>query len=79
MAEKQKGTKKEDQDERKTIFAKLFSKPSKDEEYVSDLKAQWAELDAAGRVKFAIGVLIGVILFFGALALAYLALSALVG
>ena len=79
MSDRQKDKENEDQKERKTIFDRLFSKPSKDEAYVSDLKTQWSELETAGRFKFIIGALIGLLLFISALLLAYLALSALIG
>ncbi len=80
MPEKKEGSKNKDQEERKTIFNRLFSKPSRnDEDYMSDLQLQWAELDTPGRMKFVLGAIIGLILFIGALILSYLALSALVG
>ena len=79
MPEKEKESKKVDGSESKAIFGRLFSRPSRDETYVSDLKTQWAELDAPGRVKFVLGALIGLALFVGALLLAYWVLSSLVG
>jgi hypothetical protein len=57
----------------------LFSKSARDETYLSDLEAQWGDLDTAGRVKFVLGTLIGLAVFIGALFLVYLALSYLVG
>ena len=79
MPEKQQKANKEDREERKSIFTRLFSRPSRDEDYMADLNAQWADLETAGRIKFVLGALLGLILFIGGLILAYLALSALVG
>jgi hypothetical protein len=79
MSKKEKGSQPKDPDQRKSILNRLFSKPSRDETYLSDLKTQWAELDSSGRAKFVLGALIGVIVFIGALILAYFVLSALIG
>lgn len=70
---------KQDTHQRKSLFDRFLSNPSRDESYFSDLKTQWSKLDTPERTKFILGAVIGVILFLGALFLAYLALSALVG
>ena len=79
MPDTQQKSNKEDGEERKSIFTQMFSRPSRDDDYMADLKAQWADLATAGRVKFVLGALLGLFLFIGALVLAYLALSALIG
>ena len=79
MPEDKKESKKLDGDKGNTFFGRLFSRPQQDETYVSDLKAQWAELDKPGRLKFIIGALVGLALFIGTLLLAYRVLSFLVG
>jgi hypothetical protein len=79
MPEKRNKSKNEGRDQRKGIVAWLFVKPARDETYISDFKAQWMDLDPPGRVKFVLGALIGLILFIGALILAYLVLSHIVG
>ena len=78
MSEKDKKPQHQDRDQRRSFIERLFSKPDRDQNYVPELKAQWSALDSAGRVKFVLGALIGLILFFGALFLAYLALSSLI-
>jgi hypothetical protein len=79
MPDNPKRPKNETQNGRKSIFDRLFAKPSRDETYISDLKAQWASMNRADRIKFVLGVIIGLALFIGALLLAYLALSSLFG
>ena len=79
MPEDKKDSKKLDGDKMNTFFGRLFSRPQRDETYISDLKAQWVELDKSGRVKFVIGAMIGLALFVGTLVLAYWVLSFLVG
>ena len=78
MSEKDKKSNHQDRDQRKSILERLFSKPANDQDYVPDLKDSWNTLDSTGRIMFIIGALIGLILFLGALVLAYLALSALI-
>lgn len=79
MPDNKEQTKNRKGEERKSIFNSLFSRPSRDEAYLSDLKAQWAKLDLAGRIQFVLGAILGLALFIGALLLAYFALSSLVG
>lgn len=78
MPENRNESHKEGHAEQKGIIGRFFSKPSRDETFLSDLKAQWGDLDTPGRVKFVLGTLIGFALFIGALFLAYMALSYLV-
>ena len=78
MSEKDKKSNHQDRDQRKSILGRLFSRPAGDQDYVPDLKDSWNTLDSTGRIMFIIGALIGLILFLGALVLAYLALSALI-
>ena len=79
MPDNSKESKNQTENQQKTIFSRLFSRPSRDETYFSDLKAQWVKLNAPGRVKFILGALIGLALFLGALLLAYWALASLAG
>ena len=41
MPEDNKDSKKLDGDKQNTFFGRLFSRPQRDETYISDLKAQW--------------------------------------
>lgn len=62
---------------RKTILGALFTREEPDQDYIPELKSQWNKMDKTERVKFVLGAVLGVILFFGALVGAFLLLSAL--
>jgi hypothetical protein len=79
MPEKHERVREKDHEQQTSILGRFFSRPSRDEAFVTDLKTQWAALDSSGRVKFIIGALIGLVLFIGALLLAYFTMSALIG
>ncbi len=79
MPKNNKQKQNSDPKEPETLFGRLFSRSSGDQAYISDLQAQWADLDRPDRVKFVFGALLGLALFVGALLLAYWVLSSLVG
>ena len=78
MGDKQGSQKKEENSQDKTIMDWLFSRQKMDQDYVPDLKSQWAQMDNPDRFKFVLGGVVGLLLFIGALALAYYVLSLLI-
>jgi hypothetical protein len=77
---REKNTEKPQQKEkRNSLLGWLISREEPDQDYVPELKTQWAHLDLAGRIKFILGAIVGAFLFFGALYVVYLVLSAMVG
>jgi len=78
MGDKQRSQKKEENSQDKTIMDWLFSRQKMDQDYVPDLKSQWAQMDNPDRIKFVLGGVVGLLLFIGALALAYYVLSLLI-
>ena len=66
-------------EKRNSLLGWLISREEPDQDYVPELKTQWAQLDLAGRIKFIIGANVGAFLFFGALYVVYLVLSAMMG
>jgi hypothetical protein len=65
--------------QRLSILRSLFSKPERDREYMSDLNAQWDQMDRQGRVKFVIGGVVGAIVFFAALGLVLWVIGRIMG
>ncbi len=79
MAEENEKQDQPEKKKRKSLLGALFSPPEPDEDYVPDLKSQWERMGTKGRVKFIVGVLIGLVLFFGALIGVYLLIGAIIG
>ena len=77
MGDKQGSDKKQENGQDKTITDWLFSRQKMDQDFVPDLKSQWAQMDNPDKVKFVLGGVVGLLLFIGALALAYYLLSVL--
>lgn len=69
----------EEKPKRNSLLGWLMTREEPDQEFVPELQSQWARLDIAGRIKFVFGALIGAVLFFGALYVVYLLLSAMAG
>lgn len=61
------------------LLSWFVTREEPDKDYLPDLKTQWAQLTTIGRIKFIIGALIGAALFFAALYMVYLLLSAMAG
>ena len=74
-----KQSEKKETKQKPSILRSLFSRPERDREYLSDLNAQWDQLDRRGRVKFVIGAVVGAIIFFTALALVLWVISRMMG
>lgn len=68
---------KKERERRPSLLKTLFARQERDQEYMSDLNSQWEDLDDAGKTKFVIGAVVGLILFVGALALVFWAISAI--
>lgn len=62
-------TDKNQEKKRPSILNALFSKPERDNEYMSDLNTQWDKMEKPERTKFVFGVVFGAIVFFAALGL----------
>lgn len=60
---------------KKSILGSLFRKPEKDKEYIPDLQSQWGKMDNPARIKFIVGMVFGLLVFIGALGLAFYVLS----
>ena len=74
--------KKQSENERgkkKSFFNSFFGRGEPDKEYIPDLKEQWSQMDAPKRAQFVLGAVIGLIIFIGALTLAYFILSRFIG
>jgi len=78
MGNEQRQKNKQENEQDKTITDWLFSRRKWDQDYVPDLKTQWAQMDNPDRVKFVLGGVVGLLLFIGALTLAYYILSLLI-
>ena len=78
MGDKKGSEKKQKNRQKKSIADWFFSRQKMDQDYVPDLKTQWAQMDNSDRIKFVLGAVVGLLLFIGALALAYYVLSLLI-
>lgn len=68
----------DDKQQKRSLLGNLFTKPDKDRTYREDLQGQWMALDGKGKVKFVLGVVIGLTLILGGLALVYWVMSLVV-
>lgn len=68
-----------DKRKRPTILSALFSPREKDEDFLPEIKAQWGSMAGKERLLFVLGALLGLMLFAGAIMLAYFAIIAIAG
>ena len=62
---------------RKSILEALFTREEPDKDYMPQLNAQWEKMNQPERVKFILGAVLGLVLFFVALTIVYLLLSSI--
>lgn len=66
-------------DKKKTLMGWFVAREEPDEEYLPDLKSQWAKMERTERIKFIFGGLFGAVVFIAALVLVYFILAAIIG
>lgn len=62
-------------EKRNSLLGWFMTREEPDQDFIPDLQSQWSQMDFPGRVKFVVGIIIGAVLFFGALYVVYLILS----
>ena len=62
-----------------TMLSALFSRREKDEDFLPEIRAQWGSMAGKERLQFVLGALLGLVLFAGAIILAYFAIIAIAG
>ena len=78
MSQQKKQKTGQENKKHKTILGALFTREEPDKDYIPELKSQWGILSQSERVKFLIGAIVGLVLFFGALYLTYLVIYAII-
>lgn len=68
-----------EKEKKKTFMGWFVAREEPDEDYLPDLKSQWAKMERAERIKFIFGGIFGVVVFIAALVLVYFLLAAIVG
>lgn len=79
MSREDKPSNPNQKEKRNSLLGWFVTREEPDQDFMPELQSQWARMDFAGRVKFVIGIIIGVVLFFGALYVVYILLSAMAG
>ncbi len=79
MSKKDDPSNPNQKEKRKSLLGWFVTREEPDQDFMPELQSQWGRMDFASRVKFIVGAIVGSVLFFGALYVVYLMLSAMAG